>query len=200
MTLPTKLLRLLTVVLVIIIYTGCTSNTNSNFIFTGDQSQLTIEIDNLPSQWKLENVGEQPLRDGTVLSKTYISSDSIDSEFISNSAAVFVQEKDAIEYYDAFYNTQKDLQGSPCINPPTIPKSEIANRYEVFCTDSDSLIGAFAYEFLILARYGNVVYMLSAVVVNKANITEAELIEAGMIRWEDMETLLKRIDEKFTIS
>ena len=183
--------------LFLIICIGCTSLSGSNFHFTGDETELLIGDDELPPQWKLETTGEQPLRNGTGWTRIYTNSDSHDRGIISNGVTIFDQYEDAIEYWTAFEELERGYSRPPCINPPKEYKSEIANDFKVFCIDSDGLVGIFAYEYFILARYGNVVTTFSAVAVNEPDMTVTQASEVGVLRWAEMEALLKRIDERF---
>lgn len=192
----TRLSRLI-FILFVIICASCTSLSGSNFHFTDDETELLIGDEELPPQWKLETAGEQPLQNGTVWSRSYTNSDSHDRGVISNGVAIFDQHEDAIEYWTDFAKLERGYSRSPCINPPNIDKSDIADQFEVFCADEDSIVGIFAYDYFIVARYGNVVTTLSAVAVNEPEMTITQASEAGILRWTEMEALLKGIDEKF---
>lgn len=183
--------------LFVIICAGCTSLSGSSFYFTGDETELLIGDDDLPPQWKLETTGEQPLRNGTGWTRIYTNSDSHDRAIISTGVTIFERQEDAIEYWTEFEKLEKGYSRPPCINPPNIDKSDIADQFEAFCADEDGMVGIFAYDYFILARYGNVVTTFSAVAVNEPDMTVTQASEAGVLRWTEMEALLKRIDEKF---
>jgi hypothetical protein len=184
-------------VLCLLVCISCKPPSNSDFYFTGKASNLLLEASDLPPQWKIEITGEQPLKDAMGWTRIFTNSDTRDRGTITNAVVVFDQKADAIEYWDHFYDTQKKVQRAPCVDPPHNYRSKFADEFEFFCTDLGSIPGIFAYEYSILARYGNVIASISAVVVNDADMTVIQAGEAGVLRWTELETLLKRLDEKF---
>lgn len=193
-----KLVKFWQIILILLLFCmSCMSNSNSSFYFTGDGTELLIERSDLPSQWQLESTGEQPLRGGKGWVRIFSNSDTHDRGLISNGVTVFDREQDAIEYWNEFIKTERDFPRPPCVNPPNEYTSEVADQFEMFCADSDGFVGVFAYEYSIVARYGNVVFSLRAVAINEPDITVSQASEAGVLRWTEMEALLKRADEKF---
>jgi|GEM_PF-2413766 len=181
-----------------IICASCTSLSGSNFYFNGDGSELLVKSDELPLGWEVEDASSIPLRGGEQWRKTFITPNHPLKRIVS-SAGVFQGEKEAQEYWELFYQGQAEFrsQKPACINPPEEYQSKIANDFKVLCIDSDGLVGIFAYDYFIVARYGNVVTTFSAVAVNEPDMTVTQASEAGVLRWTEMEALLKRIDERF---
>lgn len=183
--------------LLILFCVGCSASLNSRFHFTGDGTKLLIESSDLPPQWQLETIGEQPLNEAKGWVRIYSNSDTHERGIVSHGITVFNSETDAIEYWNEFVKMEKDFPRPPCVSPPSEYVSDFADQFEVFCADSESFMGVFAYEYSVVARYGNVVSTLWAVTVNEPNITIFQASEAGVLRWIELKALLEHIDEKF---
>lgn len=176
--------------------TSCNFSPSSNFHFTGEGDIFLVESNELPPQWNMENSWVAPLRGGDEWRRTFVTPNNPFKRLVS-SAAVFEDEKEAAKYWDETYEWRGVSQSPSCVDQTKKYNSILADQFEIFCMEADSSPGISPYEYFILARYGNVVATFSAVAVDEPSIDLVQASEVGVLRSQEMEALLKSIDEKF---
>lgn len=187
------------IVVFLTILVGCNSSPQA-FYQTNDGEKLLIQPNELPVSWQLQTSWDGPFGDdATDWRKLYIPPKNFDRDIVS-SATIFEEETVAIQYWEEEYLPMKTLLSSaPCLTSlEQSARSQHADQVEFLCFDADnSLKQIGAYEYFVIARYGNVVSTLGAVVVEGSDLTAEQATQMGVLRQADMIALLKLLDEKF---
>lgn len=204
---PVKWIAVLACLLGNLILLSCAQKAPADFHFTGDGDALLLQEDDVPPGWTTALVFETPYQDRTEWIRNY----RVDSprgarsnRFIGSFVAVLNQNQDAADYLEWYYQIQEEVAVDSLARLATIGlaptdftppaaydyKSPIADQVKILYYPTGDLIG---YEYRFFARYGNVIYRLSATLMGE-EVGQGDT--TGMLTWEEVKALLEQMEEK----
>lgn len=194
-----NMIQSLKILFLLLVLTSCSTTPKASYQLD-DGEKFLIQLEELPASWQLRTSWGGPLsKEATDWRNLFVQSEYFDRQIVS-SATILKEETGASQLWKQEYLPMKTSSStSPCLTSlEQSARSKLADEVEFLCYDTNnSLKQIGAYEYFVMARYGNVISTFGAVVVEGNDLTTEQATQMGVLRQADMEALLKLLDEKF---
>lgn len=199
----------LTVILCLYLLIGCSSNVNSNTLFTGKGEVLLLSETEIPLGWQIYRTAGVPMKAAEDIGVVYTR--AIDplgvQNVINHRVTVFRQEEDAVKFFEENYEDElsrmsqyleiQETQVETLAPPERYNyKSLVATEFKIIYSPEKGRAPVVGYRYKVHARYGNVISEFLAIVADEPQ-TDVKAEDSPFLSWVETERLLKLIDDKF---